>query len=144
MSRQRSRDTAPETSLRSCLHRLGLRYRVHVRPDPASRREADVVFVRARLAVFVDGCFWHGCPEHASWPKANAEWWRAKIEANRARDRDTDARLALAGWKVVRVWEHEDPVQAAEQIAVLVATRCGQPGMGQTSAPPSEPLGSAS
>jgi DNA mismatch endonuclease (patch repair protein) len=79
------------------------------------------VFVRARIAVFVDGCFWHGCPLHASWPKSNAEWWRSKIEANRARDRDTDARLTSAGWTVVRVWEHEDPVRAAANIAELVA-----------------------
>jgi DNA mismatch endonuclease, patch repair protein len=66
--------------------------------------------------VFVDGCFWHGCPEHASWPKANAEWWKAKIEANRARDRDTDRRLTEAGWMVIRVWEHEDTVTAADRV----------------------------
>jgi DNA mismatch endonuclease (patch repair protein) len=84
------------------------------------RREADVVFPKARVAVFVDGCFWHGCPDHASWPKANAPWWRAKIEANRRRDADTDARLSRAGWKVVRVWTHDDPQAKAAEIAEIV------------------------
>jgi DNA mismatch endonuclease (patch repair protein) len=97
-----------------------------VRPDPNSRREADLVFPRARVAVFVDGCFWHGCPEHASWPKANAAWWRSKIEKNRARDSDTDDRLARAGWQVLRVWEHEDPMQAAQRIAEIVANRTNE------------------
>jgi DNA mismatch endonuclease (patch repair protein) len=75
--------------------------------------------------VFVDGCFWHGCPEHGTWPKQNADWWREKIEANQRRDRDTDARLQAAGWTVIRVWEHEDPTQAADQIVEIVrqATR---------------------
>jgi DNA mismatch endonuclease (patch repair protein) len=82
-----------------------------------ARRRADVVFPRARVAVFVDGCFWHGCPEHASWPKANAAWWRAKIEANRRRDSATDEALLHAGWRVVRVWAHEDPETAADRIA---------------------------
>jgi DNA mismatch endonuclease (patch repair protein) len=85
-----------------------------------ARRRADVIFPRVGVAVFVDGCFWHGCPEHASWPKANADWWREKIEANRARDRDTDRRLAEAGWTVVRVWEHEDPTTAADRVESAV------------------------
>jgi DNA mismatch endonuclease (patch repair protein) len=114
------RDTPPERALRSALHRLGLRFRVHVRPVPGLPRRADVIFPRARVAVFVDGCFWHGCPVHGTWPKANAEWWRAKIESNRARDADTDRRLTEAGWTVVRVWEHEDPDGAARQVAGLV------------------------
>src|SRR5437764_2324869 len=80
MQLQASRDTAPERKLRSALHRSGLRFRVHVRPLPGVRREADIVFPKARVAVFVDGCFWHGCPDHAPWPKANAAWWREKIE----------------------------------------------------------------
>src|SRR5215831_11579615 len=92
MQRQARRDTAPERALRSALHRLGLRFRVHVRPHPGLRREADVVFGPSRVVVFVDGCFWHGCPEHASWPKANADWWREKIASNRARDAETDGR----------------------------------------------------
>lgn len=75
------------------------------------------------VAVFVDGCFWRGCHQHATWLKANAAFWRDKIETNQARDRDTDARLAAAGWIVVRVWEHEDPAQAADRIETLVRER---------------------
>lgn len=123
MQRQASRDTLPEMALRSALHALGLRYRVHQRPIRGVRREADVVFRRARVAVFVDGCFWHGCPNHASWPKANAAWWKEKIEANRRRDSDTDIRLASAGWLAVRVWEHEEADGAASRIAALVRER---------------------
>jgi DNA mismatch endonuclease (patch repair protein) len=73
--------------------------------------------------VFVDGCFWHGCPTHGTSPKANAAWWQAKIAANQARDRDTDRLLGEAGWKVVRVWEHEDPTTAARTIRDLVRAR---------------------
>jgi DNA mismatch endonuclease (patch repair protein) len=123
MQLQASRNTLPEVALRSALHRMGLRFRVHVRPVPGVRREADVVFTRARVALFVDGCFWHGCPQHASWPKANARWWKAKIDANRARDRDTDARLGEAGWLVVRIWEHEAVDEAAARVAQLVRER---------------------
>ncbi|OJY41567.1 MAG: very short patch repair endonuclease [Pseudonocardia sp. 73-21] len=123
MSRQRARDTGAELSLRRELHRLGLRYRVHRRPVPGVRREADVVFGPSRVAVFVDGCFWHGCPEHATWPRSNAEFWRAKIEGNRRRDTDTDRRLAEVDWAVLRIWEHEDPATAARRVQDLVATR---------------------
>ncbi|WP_156757610.1 very short patch repair endonuclease [Actinokineospora pegani] len=120
MSRQRSRDTTVELALRKELHARGLRYRVHRRPLPGVRREADIVFGPAKVAVFVDGCFWHGCPRHATWPKNNAEFWRAKIEANRTRDRDTDQRLADNGWTVVRVWEHEDPIAAANRVQEVI------------------------
>jgi len=78
------------------------------------------VFSRARVAVYVDGCFWHGCPEHATWPKHNAVYWRDKIDANRRRDADTNAQLTTAGWTVLRVWEHDDAAEAAERIAVVV------------------------
>lgn len=117
------RDTKPELALRSALHRLGLRYFVHRRPISGLRREADIVFPRARVAVFVDSCFWHGCPDHMTWPEANASWWRSKIEGNYRRDRNTDARLAAAGWLSVRVWEHEAPNAAAVRIAEAVAVR---------------------
>jgi DNA mismatch endonuclease (patch repair protein) len=114
------RDTPAEIALRRDLHRRGLRYRVDYPPLPAFRRRADVVFPRRKVAVFCDGCYWHGCPEHGTWPKANAAWWRQKIEENKRRDRDTDARLTAAGWTVIRVWEHEDPVVAAARIAEVV------------------------
>ena len=120
MSRQRSHDTSPERALRSLLHRRGLRYRLHRRPIAGLRRQADLVFAGARVAVFVDGCFWHCCPEHATSPKANGAWWAAKLARNVERDRDTDRRLAEAGWTVVRVWEHEDPAAAADRVAALV------------------------
>jgi DNA mismatch endonuclease (patch repair protein) len=115
MKSQRQRDTAAETALRSLLHRRGLRFRVHY-PLPNLRRRADIAFPGRRIAIFVDGCFWHGCPEHGTWPKQNADWWREKIEANRRRDADTDAKLEQRGWKVIRVWEHEDPEAAAGRI----------------------------
>lgn len=114
MQSQRVRDTAPEMALRRELHRRGLRYRVDYPVLP--RRRADIVFTKARVAVFVDGCFWHGCPEHGTWPQNNAEWWRTKIEANRARDANTDERLRADGWTVVRVWEHEDAPSAAARV----------------------------
>jgi DNA mismatch endonuclease (patch repair protein) len=122
MQATRRRDTPAELALRRELRARGLRYRVDYPPLENLRRRADIVFTRAKVAVFCDGCWWHGCPEHRTWPKANAEWWREKIDANQRRDRDTDARLAAAGWVVVRVWEHEVPVQAAERIAATVRT----------------------
>ncbi len=132
MSKQRSHDTSIEITLRRILHAAGFRYRVHRKPLKGMRREADILFGPARIAVFVDGCFWHGCPEHATWPKNNAGFWREKIEKNRARDLDTDARLAAAGWLSVRVWEHESAVEAAERIAALVRER--RPGPGRSTA----------
>ncbi|MEU7069618.1 very short patch repair endonuclease [Streptomyces narbonensis] len=123
MSRQRSRDTEVEMALRRILHASGLRYRVHRRPLKGVRREADLVFGPAKVAVFVDGCFWHACPEHATWPKRNSEFWRTKIEKNRARDANTDARLEAAGWVSVRVWEHESAAEAARRVAAIVLER---------------------
>lgn len=120
MSLQATRDTAPEIRLRRTLHAQGLRYRVHVRPLPELRRTADIVFRRAKVAVFVDGCFWHSCPEHGTAPTANDAWWAAKLAKNVERDVDTDSRLAAAGWTVVRVWEHEDPVDASTRVSDAV------------------------
>jgi DNA mismatch endonuclease (patch repair protein) len=117
------RDTPAELRLRSELHRAGLRYRVDRRVLTGTRRRADIVFTAARVAVFVDGCFWHGCPDHGSWPKRNAVWWKEKIESNRRRDADTDARLEAEGWVSVRVWEHEDAGTAAARIVGLVRGR---------------------
>jgi DNA mismatch endonuclease, patch repair protein len=122
MRRQRRRDTGAERALRSELHHRGFRFRVDYKL-PGLRRRADVAFPRQRVAVMVDGCFWHGCPEHGTWPKRNAEWWREKIEANRRRDRNTDGRLTEAGWVVVRAWEHEDALSAADRVADAVTRR---------------------
>jgi DNA mismatch endonuclease (patch repair protein) len=110
-------------ALRSELHRLGLRFRVHRRPVPEFRATADIVFGPARVAVFVDGCFWHRCPLHAIPPKANSAWWAEKLQANVQRDRNTDTKLKEEGWLVVRVWEHESPEVAAAAILRVVSKR---------------------
>jgi DNA mismatch endonuclease (patch repair protein) len=123
MQANRSRDTAAELALRSELHRRGLRYRVDRQVLKGLRRRADMVFPRQQIAVFVDGCFWHGCPDHGTWPKNNAAWWRSKIEANRVRDADTDARLMEAGWLPVRVWEHEPVTEAADRVEEALRRR---------------------
>ncbi|MFE1134628.1 very short patch repair endonuclease [Streptomyces mutabilis] len=123
MSANKGRDTKPEKRLRSALHRQGLRYRVGVRPLPGLRRTADVVFTKARVAVFVDGCYWHGCPEHHRPAKKGAQFWREKIAGNRARDAETNEALNSEGWFVIRVWEHEDPERAALEVARVVASR---------------------
>lgn len=119
------RDTACELAVRSAVHRMGLRFRTDW-PLPGTRRRADLAFISAKVAVFVDGCFWHGCPQHASWPKANAGWWRAKLKGNVTRDRDTDTRLSATGWKVLRFWEHEECTAAARAIARVVRARLRQ------------------
>lgn len=121
------RDTPGELALRSRLHTAGYRYRVDASCFAGMRRRADLVFTGGRVAIFMDGCFWHGCPEHGTWPKANAAWWREKIEANVARDRDTDRRLAAAGWAVVRIWEHE-PVERAARRVIAAVRRGGRGG----------------
>nr|WP_255363084.1 very short patch repair endonuclease [Mycobacterium sp. 1245805.9] len=110
------RDTKPERRLRSLLHGMGLRYRVDRAPLPGIRRRADLVFPRAKVVVFVDGCFWHGCPQHYRPARKNAEFWDAKLLENTARDRETDQLLSASGWRVIRVWEHEDMPDAAERI----------------------------
>ncbi len=123
MQQQRRRDTKPEVALRRELHRRGLRFRVDHPPISGLRRRADIVFGPPRVAVFVDGCFWHMCPEHSTLPTSNADWWLQKLSANVARDRDTDARLKAAGWLVVRVFEHADIVAAADQIEAVSVPR---------------------
>jgi DNA mismatch endonuclease (patch repair protein) len=121
MQGNRSRDTKPERLVRSELHRRGLRFLVDARPVRSIPRRADIVLRGSRLAVFVDGCFWHGCPIHYRAPRANDSYWTAKVETNRARDRDTDDRLGRAGWSAIRVWEHDDPVIATNRIVEAVA-----------------------
>jgi DNA mismatch endonuclease (patch repair protein) len=97
-----------------------LRFFVDRAPLSGVRRRADVVFPRRKIAVYVDGCFWHRCPQHATDPKNNAQWWASKLTANVVRDRDTDARLAAQGWQIVRIWEHEAPATAADRVQALV------------------------
>ena len=120
MAMQSTRDTEPELRLRRVLHGRGFRYRLHRRPVDGFRRIADIVFIRAKVAVFVDGCFWHRCPQHGTEPKANAAWWKVKLDKNVGRDRETDQVLTAAGWTVIRVWEHEDPETAADRVAELL------------------------
>ena len=128
MSRQRRHNTAPEVALRAELHRRGLRFRIHRRPVPVIRREADIVFSGSRIAVFVDGCFWHGCPDHRTHPRRNAAFWNEKIEGNRFRDAETDRLLSEAGWLSVRVWEHEGVLDAADRVAAIVGDRTARVG----------------
>ncbi len=123
MQANRSRDTRPELAVRSAVHARGLRYRVAVRPVRTVRRSADLVFTRARVAVFLDGCFWHGCPEHFHMPATNPDYWGPKIAANAARDAETDALLAAEGWTVLRFWEHAIAVEAATRIEGVVRER---------------------
>ncbi|MEB2527403.1 very short patch repair endonuclease [Kocuria rosea] len=120
MSLQRRRDTEPEMLLRRELHRRGLRYRVDAKLPGIPRRRADVLFPSRRVAVFVDGCFWHACPLHATNPQTNGAWWQSKLQTNVARDRDTDIRLQEQGWTVLRFWEHEDMSLAADVVEETV------------------------
>jgi DNA mismatch endonuclease (patch repair protein) len=126
MSRQASKDTNAEIVVRRLLHAAGLRYRVEYPVPGMARRRIDVAFTRAKVAVLVDGCFWHGCPQHATHPKANADWWRRKLERNMARDRETTEHLTALGWTVLRFWEHEDPVEVAAQVGAAVKRRLGE------------------
>lgn len=120
MQANTGRDTKPELALRRAVFALGLRYNVGKRPIKGVRRTADLVFPRLQLAVFLDGCFWHGCPDHHTVAKTNADFWAQKVATNRRRDSDTDARLEDAGWTVVRIWEHESVDGAARRIASTV------------------------
>ncbi len=127
MLANRRRDTGPEMALRRRLHAAGLRYRVDWPLPFDRRRRADIAFTRAGLVIFVDGCFWHGCPEHFVPPKANADFWDRKIQRNIERDRETDLAMADLGWVALRFWEHGDPQDACEatvrELAELVGGR---------------------
>ena len=131
MKAAKQRDTVPEKSLRSALHKMSLRYRVNSRPIKALNRTADVVFRSAKVAVFVDGCFWHGCPIHGTQAKANAEFWKQKIAANQERDADTARQLKIAGWRVIRIWEHENPSVAARRICRIILKRKRQKNLNE-------------
>lgn len=135
MEANRRTGTTPERRLRSELHALGLRYRIDRRLDLHGRRvRPDIVFGLARVAVFVDGCFWHRCPVHSTHPKANADFWQAKFARNVARDRADDAALKAEGWTVIRVWEHDEPGVAAGRIAAALQSRSA----GEHRSPPVE------
>ena len=123
MSVARRRDTAPELLLRRELHRRGRRFRVVLKVPGNNRRTIDIAFTRQRVAVFVDGCFWHGCPVHGTSPRANGDWWAQKLAANQARDADTTRLLEAAGWTVLRIWEHEDAAAAADEVEHALAAR---------------------
>jgi DNA mismatch endonuclease, patch repair protein len=125
MQGNKSRDTRPEIAVRCAVHAMGMRYRVAARPLAGVRRTADLVFRRARVAVFVDGCFWHGCPVHHAPPKTNAGYWAMKIEGNRVRDQHTTTMLRAAGWTVLRFWSHEQPLAVASRIAEAIQNKDG-------------------
>lgn len=123
MQAAKPKDTAPEKAIRSTLHKLGLRYSIDAKPIKELNRRADILFRSLKIAVFVDGCFWHGCPIHGTQAKANAEFWHAKISRNQERDAQTTEYLEKAGWEVIRVWEHEDPLLASKKIVDIVRMR---------------------
>ncbi len=116
MSRHPRRNTGPELALRRVLHASGHRYRVQLPVPGRPRRTIDIAFIRRKVAVFVDGCFWHGCVEHRGVPASNTEWWRDKLAKNLARDADTDNHLRDLGWSVIRVWEHETMQEALRRV----------------------------
>jgi DNA mismatch endonuclease (patch repair protein) len=120
MRANRKRDTGPELRLRRHLHRLGLRYQLGRRIATTPPVVPDVVFLRAKVAVFVDGCFWHGCPIHGVQPKVNSSYWFAKISLNKRRDQAVDENLIGLGWQAIRIWEHEDPREAAARVQSIV------------------------
>lgn len=120
MKGNRSRDTGPELRVRRLVHARGLRYLVDSPPEKSLRRRADLLFRGPRVAVFIDGCFWHGCPDHHTVSRTNSSFWAEKVARNRARDADTNERLASQGWTVLRFWEHEDPHAVAMVIEQCV------------------------
>lgn len=120
MQGNRSRDTSPELAVRRRLYADGLRFRVAHRPEPGLNRTADIVFTKQRIAIFIDGCYWHACPEHRTVARANASYWSEKLARNVARDVDTTSRLTDAGWTVLRFWEHEDPDEVAATVVTVV------------------------
>lgn len=123
MRSQARADTEPEIAIRKLLFADRLRYRTNLQVPGMPRRSIDIAFTRARVAVFVDGCFWHGCPMHSIPVKNNARWWKEKLLANQLRDAETTQHLSEHGWLVIRVWEHEAPAEAAARIAANVRQR---------------------
>lgn len=126
MSRVRQKDTKGELALRAELHKRGYRYRVNQVVSLKPRRTADIAFTKLKVAIFVDGCFWHGCPLHASWPKSNAAFWREKITKNMTRDTETTALLEASGWAVVRIWSHMSVDEAVGIVSRIIEIRQAQ------------------
>lgn len=139
MIANRRRDTSPEWKVRRLLHARGLRYRVDLPLPFDKRRRADITFTRAKVVVFIDGCFWHGCPQHYVAPKSHPEYWGPKIEANAARDAQTTRQLEDLGWTVLRFWEHEDPQDVADRIEAVIAQRTAPRQRTATPQPEAEP-----
>ena len=115
-----SRDTLPERLIRSALHGRGYRYRVNYRPEPEVRTTLDIAFTRLKVGVYVDGCFWHSCPEHGHLPKTRTIWWRKKLRATVVRDRRNTRALENRGWTIVRIWEHETLDRAVARIELAL------------------------
>jgi DNA mismatch endonuclease (patch repair protein) len=133
MQTQKQRDTGCELAIRQHLFRLGIRYRIDCRPVPDIPRKADIVIRRAKVALFIDGCFWHKCPQHWKPPKRHAAWWTDKVETTARRDRETSKMLQQSGWLVIRAWEHESAelvasrvVQAVQERDPFAAARCSE------------------
>ncbi len=122
MKGNRSRDTKPELAVRHLIHAAGLRYRVDYRPIPTINRRADIVFTRQRIAVFIDGCYWHGCPIHYVASKTNPDYWASKISRNIERDTQTDELLCEHGWTPIRFWSHEPPTSVAAAILAILTS----------------------
>lgn len=123
MKRVRQKGTKPEKALSSELFRRGMRFRVNYKQVPGS---PDIAFTKAKVAVFVDGCFWHSCPVHGSVPKNNREWWEAKLKRNTTRDRKADQELEAMGWIPLRYWEHDDPEEIADEVEWVWRQRCNR------------------
>jgi DNA mismatch endonuclease (patch repair protein) len=138
MQGNRGRDTKPELAVRRLLHAEGLRYRVDYRLEPSLRTRPDIVFTRARVTVFIDGCFWHGCPQHHTVSSTNAPYWADKVTQNGARDTRNSAALTDLGWTVLRFWEHEDPKHVATVVAEAVRTTKESATPGTRPSPPSD------
>ena len=126
MRSNRGKDTLPELLARSALHKAGYRFFKNRKPLAGVRCEVDIIFVRARLAIFIDGCFWHGCPTHATWPATNRDWWAQKLNSNRARDKANSQALQRAGWSVLRVWAHDAPEVLVAEVERRLAVRSGR------------------
>jgi DNA mismatch endonuclease (patch repair protein) len=133
------RVTAAERVLRSALREEGLRFKTDARPEPDLRCTADVVFPGAKVCLFIDGCFWHGCPRHFGLPKTNSAWWGEKIAANRARDARQSRLLRRRGWRVLRVWEHQMRPESVAQVVARATKLLRGPSPKKSASPAAAP-----